>query len=115
MLLCDTEVPRLTDVVRQSIIFKDLDQLCDCLDKIARDPEIEVLQIKNRLDPDIDSKILGGYRDVAINLRVVSDETRKKGVEGHICELQLILVDFHKLKTLAGHQRYVQLRNLRCE
>ncbi|EKX48440.1 hypothetical protein GUITHDRAFT_105588 [Guillardia theta CCMP2712] len=115
LLLCDTKVPRLTDVVRQSIVFKDLDQLCDCLDKIARDPEIQVLQIKNRLDPDFDSKISGGYRDVAINLRVVSDETRKKGVEGHICELQLILVDFHKLKTLEGHKRYVQFRNLRCE
>ncbi|EKX41057.1 hypothetical protein GUITHDRAFT_112793 [Guillardia theta CCMP2712] len=108
-------VYKLLDVVRQSIIFKDLDHLCDCLDKIARDPEIEVVRIKNRLDPDFDSKISGGYRDIGINLRIVSTQTKKEGVEGHICELQLLLEDFHKLKTLEGHKRHVQFRNLRCE
>jgi hypothetical protein len=58
-----------------------------------------VLRIKNRLDPDYDSARSAGYRDVGVNLRVVTPETRALGVDAHVCELQLLLRRFAELKV----------------
>ena len=49
------------------------------------DPELEVVRIKNRLDVAYDSRLSGGYRDVAINVRVVNEETRRRGVDIELC------------------------------
>ena len=42
-----------------------------CLEAIQSDPEVEVLRLKNRLDPDYHSILSGGYRSLSINLRIV--------------------------------------------
>eukprot|EP00960_Hanusia_phi_P023156 684325-Hanusia_phi.AAC.1 len=55
---------------------------------VLEDPELEVVRIKNRLDPGDDSRLSGGYRDVAMNMRLVSE----RGVEGRVCELSLRLI-----------------------
>ena len=39
------------------------------------------------------------YRDIAVNLRIDSQETRRLGVETHVCELQLILRSFADIKV----------------
>jgi len=52
---------------------------------------------------------------VSLNLCITSERTRQLGIEGHVCELQLILARFMDEKTNDGHARYVELRNLRCE
>ena len=59
-----------------------------------------ILRVKNRLDPAYDAAASAGYRDVALNVRIDSDETRGMGVEGHVCELQLLLLPFAEIKVL---------------
>ena len=40
-------------------------------------------------------------RDVSLNLRIVTERTAALGIDGHICELQLILRSFVELKVLS--------------
>ena len=53
--------------------------------------------LQNRLDPSYSSPT--GYRDICINLRLVTQETVKWAVETHICELQLIHQSFYVIKV----------------
>ena len=56
-----------------------------------------------------------GYRDVAINLRVVAARAAAMGLEGHVAEVQLLLREFAEVKADDGHARYIQWRNMRGE
>ncbi len=57
--------------------------------------EVEVVRIKNRLDPvaaehggaEEEAAAATGYRDVGLNLRVTSAESRERGVDGHVAEV----------------------------
>jgi hypothetical protein len=42
-----------------------------------------------------------GGSDVSLNLRIITERTAALGVEGHFCELQLILLPFAELKVLS--------------
>jgi hypothetical protein len=44
------------------------------------------------LPTDIDEFVRPSYRDVALNIRIVNQDTIKLGAHLHICEMQLILV-----------------------
>ena len=90
----------LVDLCRQSIVFKEVDDLVSCLQLITTDADVELVRIKNRLDPSYDSANSAGYRDVGLNLRIVSSEAAALGVETHVCELQLIMQPFADLKVL---------------
>mmetsp|Transcript_6884 Transcript_6884/g.13264 ORF Transcript_6884/g.13264 Transcript_6884/m.13264 type:complete len:93 (-) Transcript_6884:280-558(-) len=87
--------------------------LTNCLGIIVTDENVRVERLKNRLSEDYDSSETAGYRDVCINLSVVSEDSQSLGAELHICEVQLILQDFAELKTSEGHLRYVRARNFR--
>jgi hypothetical protein len=87
------------DVCRQSIIFEDLPSMIDCLHIIAVDPDIEVLRVKNRLDPTFDPAQTAGYRDVLLSIRISTAETCTLGVDLHVCEVQLVLRSFFALKA----------------
>ena len=50
-----------------------------------------------------------------VNIRVVSDRAKQLGLSWHICELQLLLLDYAKIKSELGHSRYIQWRNTRGE
>jgi hypothetical protein len=56
-----------------------------------------------------------GYRDVAVNLRVVAGAGVALGLSGHVCEVQLLLEGFARVKSDDGHRRYVEWRNFRGE
>jgi hypothetical protein len=56
-----------------------------------------------------------GYRDVAVNLRVVAGAGMAPGLSGHICEVQLLLEGFARVKSDDGHRLYVEWRNFRGE
>ncbi|EKX48175.1 hypothetical protein GUITHDRAFT_106250 [Guillardia theta CCMP2712] len=99
------DVYKLTDVARQSIIFHDVEALVTCLRLLQQDPDIQIVRVKNRLDPDHASWQTAGYRDLMLKLRFVSKPW-------HTCELQCILWSFHQLKSCYGHQRYVEFRNI---
>ncbi len=109
------DVSRLVDLCRQSVVFESPANVATCLATIAADPAVSIVRIKNRLDPKYDAALSAGYRDVAINLRMVGQEARSLNLEEHVCEVQLILKAFAELKSDSGHSRYVTFRNLRGE
>lgn len=106
---------RLTDLVRCSAEFEELEQLTACLRGLAEDPDVEILEThagKMRLRRDYDSSASGGYRDVQLSFRLVSAEAKARGVEKHIAEVQLHLAAMFALKSAGGHKSYVVARNL---
>jgi hypothetical protein len=85
------------DVCRNSIVFREGKDLVTCFCSIAEDPSVSIVRVKNRLDPGY--KSAGGYRDVCINLRIMTEETSEMGLDWHVCELQLILLPFAAIKV----------------
>mmetsp|Transcript_28191 Transcript_28191/g.65833 ORF Transcript_28191/g.65833 Transcript_28191/m.65833 type:complete len:93 (-) Transcript_28191:194-472(-) len=84
-----------------------------CIGCIVTDENVMVERLKNRMSPEYDSAETAGYRDVCINLRVCNKLAQALGVELHVCEVQLLLLDFASLKSNEGHRRYVNSRNER--
>jgi len=105
----------LCDLCRSTIVFASVHDLRSCLDSILKDRDLEIIRIKNRLALDYNSHISCGYRDVGICLRIRKELTDKYAIDQHICELQLVLEQFAKLKTDDGHKNYIRYRDLRAE
>ena len=76
------------DICRQSLIFDDPREVAACLRAVAADPAVAILRVKNRLSPAYDSRRSAGYRDVALNLRLDTPETRRLGLAHHVCEVR---------------------------
>ncbi len=89
----------MVDVCRQSIVFDTAAAMAACLVTIGEDVDVIVERVKNRMDPEAELRVLGGYRDVAVNLRIDTEETRAMGAETHVCELQLLLRCFDTIKV----------------
>jgi hypothetical protein len=64
------------------------------------DSDVVIARIKNRFDPNIDSAPSAGYRNLAVNLRLVTTETKSLGIETHVCEVQLILLRMAIIKVM---------------
>lgn len=105
---------RLVDVCRQAIVFSCLKDLQQCLETVQADPDTVIVRVKNRLDPALDAHESAGYRDVLLNLRLLTPGTSSLLLDRHVCELQLLLQQFASLKSNEGHRRYVQFRNSTC-
>ena len=129
---------RLCDVVRVSIAFETIDELTACLERIVADEELELIPQgleKCRFDPEYAPNGPGqfvGYRDLQLGATFKSAETRDRGLDQHIVEIQLHLRVFEAIKkghvtvalpvvarmallrTGSGHKTYVSCRNLRC-
>eukprot|EP00285_Hemiselmis_virescens_P009409 CAMPEP_0173379784 /NCGR_PEP_ID=MMETSP1356-20130122/2596_1 /TAXON_ID=77927 ORGANISM="Hemiselmis virescens, Strain PCC157" /NCGR_SAMPLE_ID=MMETSP1356 /ASSEMBLY_ACC=CAM_ASM_000847 /LENGTH=703 /DNA_ID=CAMNT_0014333185 /DNA_START=14 /DNA_END=2122 /DNA_ORIENTATION=+ len=103
----------LVDIARNSIIFECIQDICVCIQTICSDKDVVVERIKNRMDPDYDTELSAGYRDVCINLRIATEWTEHMGVSTHVCEVQLLLTRIAKNKTEQGHRRYVQQETAR--
>ena len=91
------DVSRLVDVCRKSIVFEDVAGVCACLRAMREDKDVVFERVKNRLDSAYDARVTEGYRDVAVNLRVVNKLTLAHGLETHVCEVLLILRPFAEL------------------
>ncbi len=87
------------DICRQSIIFTNVADLLVCLRAVAADSSVILERIKNRMRPGSSAEETAGYRDVGLNLRVVTAEAALLGVDGHVCEVQLLLLPFAKIKV----------------
>jgi len=109
------DASRLVDMSRQSICFASLDGVLSCLNAVRADPDAVVVRVKNKLTTEYKSARTAGYRDCAFNVRIDCEETRRLGVEGHVCEVLLLLSSFAALKHDEGHARYVTWRNARAE
>ncbi len=70
-----------------------------CLKAVSGDPTVQVVRLSNKLDELYDGAATAGYRDVSLNLRLSSADTLRLGLDGFVCELQLILIDFARIKV----------------
>ena len=83
----------------QSIYFESLEALILCIEAISADHESQVERVINRLNHEYDSSTIAGYRDVALNLRLKTPDTVCMGLDGHICEVQLVMISFARIKV----------------
>merc|ERR1711879_837292 len=95
---------RLIDLVRSGIVFKDLQSLAECLKIISKDPRCVILQVKNRFAMKYNSAESAGYRNVALSMVIVDDETMGMSVDKHVCELQMGVEQFESMKSDEGHK-----------
>ena len=103
LLRCYSNDPsQLLDCCRQRIVFDGPAGVLACLEAAARDPDVVVVRVKNRLHGGYDARQTAGYRDVLLNVRVDTPETRRLGIETHVCEVQLALAAFASLQVLPG-------------
>ena len=98
--------PRGTSPTNQPRALDQLAEECKALECPQADGEwpvtvsdVIVERVKNRMDPETKLRVFGGYRDVALNLRIDTEETRAMGVETHVCEVQLLLSCFDTIKV----------------
>ena len=109
------DATRCIDLVRSSISCPTLQDVCACVETIAADPRVAILQMKNHFDPRFDAlNLAAGYRKVSLSLVLVDDFTAHNGVAEHVTELQIGLDAFTALVQEGGHARYVQWRNMRA-
>ncbi len=92
---------------RQSIVFNCVGGIVACLALIAQDTDVKILRIKNKMDPAYNSAQSAGYRDVALNIRIVTPEAQALGVNAHVCELQLLLRQYAELKVITTFIHHV--------
>ena len=69
-----------------------------CLDAITADREAQLLRLVNKLCPGYVADA-GGFRSVLLNLRLSTPAAHRLGLEWHACELQLILIDYARIKV----------------
>ena len=98
---------------RHAIVLDNPHDVAVCFGQIAMDQEVRIERIKNRMSLSYDSMVTAGYRDLAINFRLITPATLALGVEAHVCELQLVLRSFAEVRSNEGHKRYISWRNLR--
>jgi len=110
-----SDMSRLCDLCRETLVFSQAADLLKCLQLLGEDHEIAVIRTKSSMDPDGSPQHLSGFRQISINFTILSDRACKRGVSWHVCELQLLLLDFALLKSEDGHRRYVMLRDARGE
>jgi hypothetical protein len=89
----------LLDICRQSIYFKSIKDVTACLEAMSSDPDVVICRIKNRFDQEVQSEASAGYRNLAVNLRLDTTETRAVAVETHVCEVQLLLLRIAAIKV----------------
>ena len=70
------------------------------------------MHVKNRFDPAYDGQESAGYRNFAMLMSLSDEYTISRGIDNHVCELQLGIHAIDALKHADGHRRYVQYRNL---
>lgn len=107
---------RLIDLVRTGVVCRDFNVLRRFLELLLADPEIILVKgsmDKNRFAMGYDSIKSGGYRDLQLTAKLVSAEARELGLDTHLCELQLHVEDFQRLKSDGGHKSYIERRNLK--
>jgi len=105
------DLSQLLDICRQQIVFSSMGDLVQCLGQIADDGGVRVVRVKNRMSRGYDGNSSMGYRDVQVNLRFSNEHVMQYGLETHVCEVQLVLLEYAKVKTEEGHARYVEFRN----
>jgi hypothetical protein len=56
-----------------------------------------------------------GFRLITLNMFIKSEDTQRLAVDGHICELRLILREMAVLMTPKRHKDYIRYQTLNTE
>ena len=89
--------------MRTTIVCDDIDGVLAVLDCLNSFPGIEIVRVKNRLDPAFDDHVSLGYRDLLLNVQL---ESR------FVTEVQVTLANFYATKAGGGHGAYKVLRSI---
>ncbi len=90
----------LLDVCRQAIVYESVAALIAGLQAIVADGDVVLVRVKNRMQVGWPADETAGYRDVAINVRVENENTRRLGIETHVAEVQLVLRAIYNIKVM---------------
>ncbi|CAE7706815.1 ANK1 [Symbiodinium sp. CCMP2592] len=90
---------RLTDIVRDTLSYENLEDLYDGLKLIDEDENVEIVEFNDRYQTPLD----GGYRDLQLTLRVQGKL---------VCELQLTTKYMLFIKESSGHRVFEIKRQL---
>mmetsp|Transcript_12302 Transcript_12302/g.30885 ORF Transcript_12302/g.30885 Transcript_12302/m.30885 type:complete len:351 (-) Transcript_12302:11-1063(-) len=107
----DRKIYQLVDICRESLYFQTVADMTQCLKAMSEDIDIVIDRVKNRMVTEDDASLTCGFRKVTVNLRIRTWEAEQRGVESHVCEVRLILIDFAELMTEERHKRYVEYRD----
>jgi hypothetical protein len=94
------DVSLLLDICRQTIVYESVAALTAGLLAISADKDVVLVRVKNRMLVEDPAKETAGYRDVAINIRLVNEDARKLGIETHVAEVQLVLRAIFNIKVI---------------
>jgi hypothetical protein len=122
---------RLNDLCRASIEFETVPDMAACLRAINADGDLKIVKSsddKMRMREDFDAmdgikktaetdgnRPTCGYRDVQLTVLLQTDETKVRGADQHLAEVQLHLSRIFALATEGGHKNYVLRRNMTGE
>src|SRR6185369_9858393 len=95
-------VDKVIDIVRASIICDSLRSIVQVVDDLLKIESVTVARIKNGFTASVKN---GGNRDTKVNL-LVND---------HVCELQIHLKEFYKVKEEEAHYSYELTRHFKVQ
>ena len=72
------------------------------------DPDIQIVRVKNRLDPAYDTAKSAGYRDVMVNLMLRGLMVGALGLDGHVCEVTPRCLNLVFLPFRIAHRNCIQ-------
>lgn len=108
------DVSRLTDVCRETIVFEHIEEIGRCLELIMEDHELEVERVTDHLAWSrarvSEGEAASMCKGVQVKLRFVGQAAGTLGLDGHICELQLVPA---ALALQLSEQELLRFRNLR--
>jgi hypothetical protein len=102
---------RILDLVRATIVCKDLHSLSQIVDVVRQDKLVKVLREKNRFSDT--ARAPTGYRNFQMVMQLLDHEAA-----GFVCELQMDLQSMHNEKNRpgsSGHANYKKWRNFKGE
>ncbi|CAE7397670.1 Ankrd17, partial [Symbiodinium necroappetens] len=94
----DVSWHRLTDIVRDTVVYGNLDDMYEGLKLMHQDGDLEIVEFNDRYFHPLD----GGYRDLQLTVRI-SDI---------VCELQLNVAGMIYIKEGSGHRTFEVAREL---
>jgi len=109
-ILYSGRVSHLHDLVRQRIIFDNLEDLRACVEAISKNSDLDVMSLRNHFDERYDARHTAGYRDVVLRMRVRTEATIDLGLSGHVVELQLAHRKMAMLLNPQQHARYLDYK-----
>ena len=110
----DGDPSRVLDVCRGRIFFEAVEDLVRCVRLInAQSPAVAVLRLHCGLSPKYNAERSAGFRAVILSVTFDTDATRQLGLEGHVCEVQLVHQTYAKALDTLNSDRYHAFRESR--